>query len=241
MKKNKLLTFLSVGVAVVLIGGALIYSLGKNQNSNPTVNTLSSEEEGADLSSAPVLGEANAPVTLVEFGDFQCPACNLFFQKVEPLLRENYIKTGKVKMVFKTLTFIDSFDGYRSPQESFLAGVAGECAKEQGKFWPMHDVIFEEERRELEAGRNPENSGNLNESFFMKTASDLGLDTQVFASCFKEEAKHKKVFDKNMREAEKLMAGRVSTPTVFINGKMIQGVNDFSVYQKAIEEALANQ
>ena len=238
-KKNTLLIAARIVVAGIVVAVALIYSLGNRQS------TIDDQQPGTedqklniDLSSAPILGEANAPVTLVEFGDFQCPACNVFFQQIEPQLRERYIETGKVKMVFKTLTFIDSFDGYLEPNESFLAGAAGECSKEQGKFWPMHDAIFGVEKLEINAGKNAENNGNLSKAFFLETAKSLNLDIAAFTSCLDDSQKHKDQFAKNMSEAEKLMSKGVSTPTVFINGEMIQGVTQFSEYEKVMEKYL---
>ncbi|MFA6136382.1 MAG: thioredoxin domain-containing protein [Candidatus Paceibacterota bacterium] len=239
--KNGLVIAGSIIVAGVIIAVALIYAVGSGNGGNVDDNKDNPDNNTvvAQVGDAPVLGEEKAPVTMIEFGDFQCPACNVFYQQIEPLLRENYINTGKAKMAFKTLTFIDSFDGSKDPKESFLAGSAGECAKEQGKFWAMHDAIYQAEKKEMDLETSSENNGNLDKDFFLKTAKDLELDENKFLSCFSDSSKHLKTFEDNMGEADELMGGRVSTPTLFINGKMIQGVSQWSDYQKAIDEALA--
>lgn len=109
-----------------------------------------------------VLGEQNAPVTLIEYGDYQCPFCARYFMEVEPLLREEYIKTGKVKMVFRNYPFLGP--------ESVSAAEAAECAKDQGQFWAFHDALYNAEHQD---GR--EHNGNLNNDLFFKLAKDLKL------------------------------------------------------------------
>src|SRR3990167_3005650 len=81
-----------------------------------------------------VLGDQNAPVTIIEYGDYQCPFCGKFFKETEPTLRENYIKTGKVKFVYRDFAFLG--------QESLWAANAAQCAGEQGKFWEYHDYLY---------------------------------------------------------------------------------------------------
>jgi len=84
--------------------------------------------------SSPILGDLNAPITLVEFGDYQCFFCNRHFQETEEKLVENYINTGKVKMIFKDFTIIGP--------DSITAAHATHCANDQGKFWEYHDILY---------------------------------------------------------------------------------------------------
>ena len=86
------------------------------------------------------LGDANAPVTIVEFADFQCPFCGRHHQTVEPSLIKEYVDTGKVSLVYKHLPFLG--------QESAFVAVAAECAADQGKFWQYHDYLFEHQQGE---------------------------------------------------------------------------------------------
>jgi len=223
----------SILVAAIIIAGSVIYSTGfknyeaqKADLSGATKNALNNSGQAAQgvgiSTSDVVLGDPNAPVTIVEFGDYQCPFCAKFFDQIEPQLRKNYIETKKAKMVYKELAFLGP--------ESEAAALAAGCAKEQGKFWQFHDAIFETEWSEVEkvmAGKlqNNENNGNLNRSFFEKTAADLKMDTSSFLQCF-DSKKYKNEITDNYNEANKLMNGRISTPTLFINGQMIQGSYD---------------
>jgi len=221
----------SILVAGIIIAGSIIYSTGlKNYNNlnnaqktDSGVTAQNAETKNVGVSSSDVvLGDPNAPVTIVEFGDYQCPFCARFFKEIQGKITDNYIKTGKAKMIYKELAFLG--------QESEAAALAASCAKEQGKFWQFHDAIFKTEWDEVEkvmagALKSNENNGNLNRSFFEKTASDLKMDIASFLQCF-DSKKYKNEITDNYNEANKLMNGRISTPTLFINGQMIQGSYD---------------
>ena len=88
------------------------------------------------VSDDPVKGDADAPITVVEFSDFQCPFCSRFFEQTLPLLEKNYINTGKIKLVYQDLP-LDNIHPNARP-----AHIAAECADEQEKFWEYHDVLF---------------------------------------------------------------------------------------------------
>jgi protein-disulfide isomerase len=105
-----------------------------------------------------VLGDSNAPVTLIEYGDYQCQFCGVYFQQVEPVLRSQYIDTGKVKMVFRNFQFL-------SP-ESVAAAEAAECAKDQDAFWEYHDALYTALARKTPFDRE----------IFLEIAQDLELD-----------------------------------------------------------------
>ena len=83
---------------------------------------------------SPLLGNPNAPITLVEFGDYQCHFCNVYFQNIEPMIIENFVETGKVNVIFKDYTIIgpDSFD----------AAYGAHCASEQNRYWEYHNILF---------------------------------------------------------------------------------------------------
>jgi protein-disulfide isomerase len=83
---------------------------------------------------SPILGSKDAPITMVEFGDYQCFYCNQFYHTTEPDIVKNYVNTGKVKLVFKDLTIIG--------QDSINAAHAAHCAQEKGKFWEYHDMFI---------------------------------------------------------------------------------------------------
>lgn len=114
-----------------------------------------------------ILGDANAPVTVIEYGDYQCPFCELFSAKVQPLIKQQYVDTGKAKFVFRDFPFLG--------QESFDAGAAVECAKDQGKFWEYHDALYIAKTEDAQKYGGGENDGFLNRDMFLNLAKKLGL------------------------------------------------------------------
>lgn len=224
----------SILVAAVLIAGAVIYSTGvKNQPIKQVAQTGNAVAKTVDVQlndNDVVLGNPNAPVTIVEFGDFQCPFCSKFFKETESLIQKNYIDTGKVKMVFKTLAILGD--------ESTNAGLATYCAKDQNKFWEFHDAIYNTEYDELQKyisgqGASSENNGNLNRTLFKKIATDLKMDTTAFLSCY-DSKKYQKALDANLQQAQTIMDS-ISTPTLFVNGKEIKGAQPYNVFSGAID------
>lgn len=227
-KKRDYVLPISILIAGLLIAGALIYSTGAKYTPKEGSASL---EKTQDLKQPQIkednviLGDPNAPVTLFVFSDYQCPFCGMFFEEVESLIRENYVKDGKVKMVYKTLAFLGP--------ESEAAAQAAECAKDQGRYWQYHDALFEEEIKD-----GQEYNGNLNKDLFKKIASDLKMDVNEFLFCF-DSQKYKNIAEENIKEASLLM-DRVSTPTIFVNDKMIQGAYPYETFSQVIDEALNN-
>ncbi len=237
-KKDYLLPS-SIIVAAVLIAGSIIYLVGSSKSNsgaagdngqNPAAVNDSVQKQGPrDV----VLGDANAPVTIIEYGDYQCPFCARFFETAEQSIRENYIKTGKVKMVFRNFQFLGA--------ESELAGQAAECAKDQNNFWAYHDAIYQTEGKD---GR--ENNGNMNKTFFVGLAKDAGLDVDKFTSCY-DSGKYADTVKQSTQDAAAL--GVNSTPTTFVNGQQVSGAQPFEYsgtdprvtpFKPLIENALKN-
>src|SRR3989344_4780744 len=109
----------SIIVAALLISGALVYNIGSRGLPVDQQANLAATVSPADLSDDDVvLGNPDAPVTVVEFGDYQCPFCARFFKEVEPKIREEYIKTGKVKMIYRDFAFLgpESIDAAMASQ-----------------------------------------------------------------------------------------------------------------------------
>src|SRR3989344_3999170 len=121
---------ISILVAALIIAGTLIYVFGPGKGPGGQLNNTG-DEEIATAGQPPaigddyVLGDANAPVTIIEFGDYQCPFCGRFFNQTEPQIRENYVKTGKVKFVYKDLIIIDGFVAGGHDSKKCLAEVEG--------------------------------------------------------------------------------------------------------------------
>lgn len=219
----------SILIAGVLIAGSVIYGTGlknldgvdntaNNLNQNPPT-AVSLELTGEDV----ILGNAGAPVTIIEYGDFQCPFCGKFFSETESQIKENYVKSGKVKFVYRHFAFLGP--------ESMAAAEAAECAKDQGKFWQYHDALYSAEVKD-----GQEHNGNLNEALFQKIASQLGMNSATFSSCL---ADHKYA-DKIQKDYD---GGRVNgvnaTPTTFVNGTKLEGAVPFSQFKSIIDQLLA--
>jgi protein-disulfide isomerase len=227
-QKDYLLPF-SILIAAILIAGALIYSAGAKNTK--TENQKEEAPKAAELSKPQidddvVLGDPNAAVTIFIFGDYQCSFCGKFFKETEPLIRKNYVETGKVKVVSKDLAFLGP--------ESTAAAEAAQCAKDQGKYWQYYDALYNEEIKDGQT-----NNGNLNRDLFKKIALNLKMNADEFLSCF-DSKKYENEVRKDIEEAKNVME-RISTPTIFINGKMIQGAYPYDVFSQAIDEALTKE
>ncbi len=181
----------SILIAAVLISGSLLYSVGSKKNDASDLGLIKEQVLGGSQKTSAlaisdrdvVLGDLNAPVTLIEYGDYQCPYCEKFFSGAELLIREQYVKTGKVKMIYRNFVVVDNF--VPGSHESADAALAAECAKDQKQFWAYHDALYQAEGEDQ--GKNPrnfENNGNLNRDLFLKIVRDLKLDSAAFTACF---------------------------------------------------------
>lgn len=177
---------------------------------------LSVEETLAALGNGPTLGSPNAPVTIVEFSDFQCSFCRKFWADTLPKLRETYIKKGQVRFIYRHFAILGKF--------SEQAAMAAECAGEQGKFWEYHDRLFA-------------NQGGLafTQSKLEQYARQIGLKAGNFNGCLASKKYRKKI------EGETAVAaslGARGTPTFFVNGRLMVGAQPIDVFQSVIEEEL---
>jgi protein-disulfide isomerase len=150
-----------------------------------------------------VLGDPNAPVLVVEWGDYQCPACRQFKQVFFPQLLQDYIAIGKIRFEYRDFAFIGD--------ESKLAAEAALCAQDQGKFWEYHDALF--------ANQRGENVGSFTPARLKRIAEVVGLDMGQFNSCL-DSRQHQGEVEAMHQEAQNL--GVNATPTFFVNGKKLQ-------------------
>jgi len=162
-----------------------------------------------------VWGKDNAPVTIVEWSDYECPYCEAFYTQTEAQIMKNYVDTGKVKFVYRDFPL--SFH----PQAQ-KAAEAAECAGEQGKYKEMHDTLFEK-------------GVQVGVTGFKQYAQDLGLDTGKFNTCLDTGAMAGEVA-KDMADGQAV--GIQGTPGFIINGKLVSGAQPYQVFQQAIESAL---
>ena len=163
---------------------------------------------------ARVKGDADAPITIVEFGDFQCPFCG----RVQPLLKDVLAKyKGKVKLAYR------DFPLSQIHPHAEMAAEASRCALAQGKFWEMHDAMFADQ-------------STLDKAALTETAAGLGLDQNSFESCLTSD-KYKAVVQQDVQAGSE--AGVNGTPTFFINGEFLSGVQSDADFTKIIDRQLS--
>jgi len=162
-----------------------------------------------------VKGSDDAPVTMIEYSDFECPFCGRFWSQTLPDIEKDYIDTGKVKLIYKHFPL--SFHPQAQP-----AAEASECASEQGRFWEYHDMVYA-------------NQDSMNRNSYIQWATDLGLDVTQFNSCF-DSGKYRSKVQQNLIEGQQ--AGVQGTPAFFINGELVSGAQPYSVFQQVIDSKL---
>jgi protein-disulfide isomerase len=170
-----------------------------------------------------VIGRADAPVTLVQFTDYQCPYCARFFRNALPTLREQYIDSGKLKMIVRDLPL-------EFHEHAAAAAHATRCAGEQGKFMAMHDVLYT-------------NAAKLDPVNFSGYAGAAGLDTKAFDACMKDGRYHEAIAAE-ARETQAL--GITGTPTFVlgrerdgkVKGQQILGAQPATVFAAEINRLL---
>jgi len=176
----------------------------------------------------PFKGNEDAPVTIVEFSDFQCPFCSRFYEQTLPSIIENYVDTGKVKFVYRDLP-LDSLHPNARP-----AHIAAECADEQGKFWGYHDILFD---KQSEWGRLP--AADL-QSTLTQYASDLGLQSASFETCLESDSIADEV---NKDSLDAARYGVTGTPAFFIGNEKdgfvkLTGAQPYPSFQTALDAQL---
>ena len=168
-----------------------------------------------------VQGAADAPVTIVEYSDFQCPYCERYFSETYSQIKAQYVDTGQVRYIFRHFPL-------QFHTEARPAAQAAECAGEQGGFWEMHDALFE---------RQADWSGNAEaEGVFAGLAEELGLDRAEFEACLSSDKYATKV-EEDLREG--LAEGVDGTPAFFINGVFLSGAQPFAAFRQQIEYFVA--
>ncbi len=179
-----------------------------------------STDLGFSLEGEPLKGQSNAPVTIVEFSDFECPFCGRFYSGTLPQIDKEYIQTGKVKLYY--MDFPLSFHPQAEP-----AALAAACAQEQGKFWEFHDKVFADQQ-------------SLSDDTYKKWAKELGLNEQQFSTCYTSKKYLSEVqgdFDTGSK------AGVSGTPSFRVckgtaGCTTIVGAQPFSAFKSAIDARL---
>ena len=204
-----------VAIPAIITIVALSYMLYPHQTQDTKVTPQTLMQNGS-----PVLGNPNAPITIVEWGDYQCTYCHAFYTNSEDSLIKEYVDTGKVNFVFRDFPL--------NGPDSVLAAEASYCADDQGKYWEYHDDLYKNW-----AG---EKTGWVNRNSLDQFASTVGIDTTQFDKCLDDKKYEQKVLD-NQKFGEGI--GINATPSFFIfdskNGTKIVGAQPFSVFKQVLD------
>jgi len=207
MSSLLLWSVVAIVVAVVVVGGLLLVSQSKSNTSgaptSPGVVTPTTIP-----SNGTTLGNANAPVTIDLWGDFRCTGCFDFaVAGTEKKLVDNYVATGKAKLVWHDFTIIDLNQGNTASRD---AANAARCGADQGKFWTMHDWLY--------ANQDPSEAASaFSKSRLSEIARAAGLNMDTFQPCL-DQGTHN---DEIAAEQKSKPAEVTGTPTVFVNGKLV--------------------
>ncbi|MDE1726839.1 MAG: DsbA family protein [Thaumarchaeota archaeon] len=212
MKKHYVVIPIAIAIAAVSI-----YLFYPHEDSTAT-NTVSAQtlmENGS-----PILGDPNAKITIVEFGDYQCTYCHLFHQDTKDQLIQEYVNTGKVNFVFRDFPL--------NGPDSVLAAEAAYCANDQNKYWQYHDELYN--------NWGGERTGWVNQKSLDQFATNVGLDLGQFDNCMDAKKYESKVLD-NQKFGQEI--GIDGTPSFIIfNDKKITrvvGAQPFSFFKQVLD------
>jgi len=219
MKQNLILP-ISIVIAGVMIAGTILYA-GSNRNtqSGLTQGAANPQDTGRKVEvtitdTDPSLGNKDAPVTFVMFEDFECPFCERFSQQTLPLIIDQYVKSSKVRVVWKDFPLSIHSNAQKAHE-------ASRCAWEQDKFWEYHDALFN-------------NQNGLSPNNLKQYAKNLGLNESQFSSCL-DSGKYTDIIRDKVKEGN--TAGVSGTPSFLINGRIVVGAQPYQTFADLIAQA----
>ncbi len=224
---------IGAGIAVACIFcGVLMINMINNEtmpvlDETPQKQTEIAKKQSLSVfidNASPILGDPNAPITMIEFGDYQCTFCSKFFHETENSIITNYVKTGKVKLLFKDYIILG--------QDSINAANAAHCANDQKSFWQYHSMLYN--------NWDGEDTGWANLAHLHEFANTLGLDMDVFSACMSN-FKYNELVTLSSIDGEKL--GVSGTPTFFVidqNNDVIKitGAQSYDVFKQVFDSVL---
>lgn len=215
--------FIIIGIIVAVIIIGISTSMGNDTSSN--INSQNTSLLLDTSKGSPLLGSESAPVTIIEFGDYQCPFCRKWNQDTKPALEKNYIDTGKVKLIYVDFPIIGP--------DSIKVHAGSYCAAEQNLYWQYHEYLYK--------NQGHENGGWANSSNLKSLVSGIsGLDAKAFGECLDSGKYENRVLEnKNIAS----QSGARSTPSFIVigpDGKAtpISGAQPYNVFQMTIDEKL---
>ena len=227
---------LGAGIAIsCLVLGIFLANFIGEDNSHllaeiPTITNVEKQlnVNGPDVlvkNGSPILGSVDAPITLIEFGDYQCTYCKRHFDQTHNLIMKNYVETNKVKILFKDLIVTPGND-------SMHAAHATHCAKDQGMYWKYHYMLYN--------NWEGENTGWVTTDNLNKFAKNLDLDMNKFSKCMSEN-KWMELITASKRDANTL--GITGTPSFFLIGpenelEKIHGAQPYDIFKVILDSHL---
>lgn len=240
--KNNVILSASIILAAVIISGTILYSksdsskgrtaavIGQQPDVAPVGHQLGNQSK-VSTDDDPILGNKSAPLTLVEFSDYECPFCKRSFDQLLPELKKNYIDTGKLKLVYRDFPLSFHANAHKEAE-------AAECARNQGDdvtYFKFHDQIFTQ---------TTSNGTGLALNQLSVIARSLGLNVSQFEQCLGS-GKFKDEVNKDISDGT--AAGVSGTPSWFIgqsnengiiNSRLVVGAQPFSIFQVIIDAEL---
>ena len=218
MKKKGLI----LGIIIISIIVGVAASVSSSNVESYDIDMTRTHGSISTAMGSPILGDPDAPVTIVEFGDYQCHQCHNWFLDTKPMIMRDYIETGKVNLVFVDFAFL----GRDSPK----AAEATYCADDQNKYWEYHDSLYTAQESKID-------NGWANSERLKAFAFNLNLEMDLFNECL-DSGKYSKRVQYNSQEARD--NGVRGTPGFFIIGPDFQqhpigGAQPFSVFQRVLD------
>lgn len=228
MKKSLIVGGIVIVVIAVIAVSALNLDSTDTVMENTTPDSSVSPLSFSNLitSDTPLKGDPLAPITLIEFGDFQCPNCGRFARDTSPQIETSYVESGQVSMAFKHFPVVGP--------DSKPAAMASQCANDQGMFWEFHDELYN--------NQGHENSGWANRDNLKQIASNIGLDKQSFDSCL-DSNKYQSLVEKDLSLAKQIKF--TGTPSFLVlkndgsKPQALTGAYPFATFQKIFEDSLS--
>ena len=205
--------------AIVLVGVAVLAYVATKPKGAPRDVIQSADTTNAGPSQGYLMGKVDAPVKILEFADFECPSCAGFSVVTEPDVRTHIIDTGLANITYYDFPLTQHHN-------TLAASTAAACADEQGKFWPMHDRLFQAQ---------DEWNGEQTDSpkpFFKRYAQEVGLDVAKWETCY-DARKYRKRIGANL--AEGLRRGVNRTPTFVIGNKIYEGMRGYDDMKRIVD------
>ena len=211
--------FVGLPLIVVLVVAAVLLSGERPQPTAQERQSAGKEDRAAGSGAEPghpSQGDADAPVVMIEYGDFRCTFCGKFAREVEPQLERKYVQSGTLRMEWRDFPYLG--------RGSVDAALAARAAQEQGRFWEYHALLYENQ------------SAGFSEERLIELAREAGLDVGGFEEDLAS-GRFERAVAEDFQEGQEM--GVTGTPTFIINGRVVAGLQPVEVYEEAIERAKA--